>query len=297
MRINLVLFLLFVLGAYPLTGQEVMMRDSTRYLLVLDSEEHFVGHVMGRRNDTLFFRTTSGTLVGTPVQRVYSLDKVTGSIDAQAFPTPGRRERKPDRPTSSFFIMPTAYTLPAGEVHAGLYEILLFGMSAGLGGVADIHGGTLFPGIAETYMFGLKLAPLQGPQGAVALGGNIMGMVSDDDTFGLVYIVGTLALGESWLSAGYMHFPDSYHPGGAFMIGFDLPAAARVRLMAELWIPSNEKTDPLEGWAMFAPGARFESEGFWLDLGLYLPVGTAYSGRRSFSGGGFIPYLGGTFIL
>ncbi|MDT8323254.1 MAG: hypothetical protein RRA94_04000, partial [Bacteroidota bacterium] len=125
MRSIAVLFLLLTLGTPPLIGQDLMVRDSTRYLLVLDSEEHFVGHVMGRRNDTLFFRTTSGTLVGTPVQRVYSLDKVTGPIDAQTFPAPGRREKKPDRPASSFFLMPTAYTLPAGEVHAGLYEIVL----------------------------------------------------------------------------------------------------------------------------------------------------------------------------
>lgn len=297
MRIILVLFFLYGPAISPLFGQDVALRDSTRYHLVLDSEEQFVGYVMGRRNDSLFFRTTSGLLVTAPVNRVYTLEKVTGPIDVQAFPPLGRREKKPDRPTSSLFLMPTAYTLPAGEVHAGLYEIVLFGMSAGLGGVADIQGGMLFPGIAETYMFGLKFAPLQGAKGAVAFGGNIMGTVYDDDPFGLVYVVGTLALGESWLTAGYMHFPDSYRSGGAIMIGLDLPAAARVRLMAELWIPASEKTDPLEGWAVFAPGARFESEGFWLDLGLYLPVGTPYSGRRSFSGGGFIPYLGGTFIF
>jgi hypothetical protein len=284
--------LLFCTVSFPVLGQEQAVRDSTRYLLSLVNGERFVGFVLERRNDSLYFQTLGGTTVIAPIERVFDLERTTELHDSMRVEKRRSLPKIPDQPANSLFLMPTACTIPAGEVHAGLYEIFVPGLSVGLGGFADFSFATLIPGFTEVYMLSAKLSPLQTEAGALALGGVVAGTYEEDDPITLLYAVGTLALGQSWLSMGYTAFNLSEDGEGLVMLGFDAPVASRSRVIAELWIPVQNGASTIAG-----VGGRFESRQFWLDIGLYFPL-TDQSGYGSFTRQPtWFPYLGGTFIF
>ncbi len=284
------------------------------YDLRLKNNEYYRGYVLKRQADSLHFRTLGGVAFTLHVSRIRELrptddtvrhDGSGGRADSLSG-TPGAETRETtrsdgpsvyerglfERPASSLFAMPTAYTLPAGEVHLGLYELFFGAASVGIAGYADLSLGTLMlPGVFfDPFFLGAKFSPLHGSGGAVAFGG---GMVSaDDNTFYVYYGVATVNLGKSWLSIGYSSWQDDGSFGSdsfnMLNLGADLPVSRHVRLMTELWIPALDDGD---GGVLFGIGGRVETDIGYIDMGFFFP--SDQRGRYFV----FLPWLGGTFVL
>lgn len=283
------------------------------YDLRTSNNELYRGYVLERRADTLHFRTLGGVTFRLPVSRVRELRPTENAVrhdgsgeasdSLSGTPAAETRRRTPgsgtrpyesvfERPASSLFAMPTAYPLPSGEVHLGLYELFFGAATVGIAGYADLSLGTLMlPGVFFDPLFlGAKLSPVHGSSGAVAFGG---GMVSaDDNAFFVYYGVATVNIGKSWFSLSFSSWQDddSYDSDSFNMLnlGADLPVSRHVRLMTELWIPVLVEGD---GSVLLGVGARVEMDIGFIDIGFYFPSeqrGTYFT---------YLPWLGGTFVL
>ena len=100
----------------------------------------------------------------------------------------------------------------------------------------------------------------------------------------MYYGVGTVAVFDGWLSAGYTAGPD--FEGGLAMLGADYPISRVTRVISELWI-ELENTDYL----LFTV-TRFELDFMSIDVGVTIPL-TGQSGDYF----QYLPWLGGTFVL
>ncbi len=180
--------------------------------------------------------------------------------------------------------MPTAYPMQSGEVHLGLYELFFASGRGGLANMVDVSAGTmLLPGQElRPYYAGIKVSALQSESGALAAGSVFTG--DEDDDRLMFYAVGTLALFDGWLSAGYSS--GSQYDGGLATMGVDYPISRSARIMSEFWI----STDSDE--ALLNLGARFQLDFMSLDVGFVFPV--SGDGGDYFE---YLPWLGGTFIL
>ena len=299
--------LLFCIAILPVRAQQGIT-DSTLYTLKTVHHEEYRGYILHRGSDTLHFRTRGGTQIILPAAQVFSLNPsdyhdhgAAGSGTARVRNTGNGsgtgHARDMDSgagmittsgvrgvPATSLFVSPTAYSMHAGEVRLGLYELVFASASACLAGIADVSAGTiLLPGNGfRPYFAGLKIAPLQGEAGALAAGVVYTGDGSEDRF--MYYGVGTMALGDGWLSAGYS-VGDQL--GGALAtVGLDYPVSSVTRLMSEFWFP----TDDAE--MLFCIGARFELDFVNVDVGFYLPL-TGQDGDYLT----YLPWLGGTFVL
>lgn len=299
--------LLFCITVTP-TGAQQGITDSTLYTLKTAHHEEYRGYVLRRGSDTLHFRTRGGTQIILPASQVFSLSPVETKDDGAAGTgaqyaretgsgsgTEDAREMTADPgkiapsgvlggPATSLFVSPTAYSMQPGEVRLGLYELVFASASAGIAGVADVSAGTiLLPGNGfRPYFAGLKIAPLQGEAGALAAGVVYTGDGSADRF--MYYGVGTLAIGDGWLSAGYS--AGDQFGGSLATIGLDYPVSSVARLMSEVWFPTDD------AGVLFCIGARFELDIVHVDVGFYLPL-TGQQGDYLT----YLPWLGGTFLL
>jgi len=299
--------LLFWIAILPVRAQQGIT-DSTLYTLKTAHHEEYRGYVLHRGSDTLHFRTRGGTRIILPATQVFSLNPVdfddrgaagSGTARVQGTDTGSGTGHARDMdsgagkitpsgvlgvPATSLFVSPTAYSMQAGEVRLGLYELVFASASAGLAGVADISAGTiLLPGNGfRPYFAGFKIAPLQGEAGALA-GGVVYTGDGSEDRF-MYYGVGTMAIGDGWLSAGYS-VGDQL--GGALAtVGLDYPVSSVARLMSEVWFPTDD------AGVLCCIGARFELDIVHVDVGFYIPL-TGQEGDYLT----YLPWLGGTFVL
>jgi len=312
---NLAVFALLIAFILPLRlGAQETEQQRPLYDLRLKNNEYYRGYVLKRQADSLHFRTLGGVTFTLHVSGIRDLhptedavrhdgsggeaDSLSGTPAAETRKatrgggTPAYERTPLGRPASALFAMPTAYPLPAGEVHLGLYELFFGAATVGIAGYADLSLGTLMlPGVFfDPFFLGAKFSPLHGSAGAMAFGG---GMVSaDDNSFFVYYGVATVNIGKSWLSIGYSSWQDDGSFGSdsfnMLNLGADLPVSRHVRLMTELWIPAIDDSD---GGVLFGIGGRVETDIGYIDMGFFFP--SDQHGRYFV----FLPWLGGTFVL
>lgn len=299
--------LLFCITVTP-TGAQQGITDSTLYTLKTAHHEEYRGYVLRRGSDTLHFRTRGGTQIVLPATQVFSLNPAdidkhgtagSGTERVRDMGTGSGTEHTREMtagsevitssgvlgaPATSLFVSPTAYSMQPGEVRLGLYELVFASGSAGIAGIADASAGTiLLPGNGfRPYFAGLKIAPLQGEAGALAAGVVYTGDGSEDRL--MYYGVGTLALGDGWLSAGYS--AGDQFGGSLATIGLDYPVSSVTRLMSEVWFPTDD------AGVLFCIGARFELDIVHVDVGFYIPLTGQHGDYLT-----YLPWLGGTFVL
>ncbi|PLX24338.1 MAG: hypothetical protein C0600_13225 [Ignavibacteria bacterium] len=280
-----VLYLVLIAGAVHAQEEQP---ERPQFWLHTTQNEQFRGYVVSRSADTLHFRTTGGIAFAIHVAQVEELRPVSPGADSTAVIGEeawrvAERALLLNRPARSLFAMPTAYPFDAGEVHLGLYELFFASGTVGIAGYVDLSLGTfVLPGtFFDPYLFGIKVSPVHGEQGALAIGAGLGSY--DDDSPVMLYGMGTLALGPVWLTAGYTSSEDG--KAEILMFGADLPISRRTRLMAEVWAPSE-----MDG-VMMCFGARVETEFMYIDVGMYFP--TQQGGRYLI----YLPWLGGTFLL
>lgn len=262
--------------------------DRPEFWLETTKNEQFRGYVLSRSADTLHFRTTGGIAISVHISQVRELRPVSPGADSTAAIGSeswriAQRALMLNRPARSLFLMPTAYPFDPGEVHLGLYELFFGSGTVGIAGYVDLSLGTfVWPGtLFNPYFFSIKVSPVHGEQGALAIGAGMGGY--DDDQEMMFYGVGTLSLGKAWLSAGYASSEEGETQ--ILTLGADLPVSRVTRFMTEVWIPIDEDA------VMLGVGARFETEYMYIDVGMYFP--TQQSGTYFV----YLPWLGGTFLL
>lgn len=281
------LVVLVVLVAYAgSTFAQETPRDAVLTELHVTSGEVFRGYVLGSHADSLRFRTLGGVEFSIPLSQLKEMRPLVAGGSETGTPTteaPHVRMGRLAYPANSLFAMPTAYPIPAGEVHLGLYEVFFASGNVGVADIAELHAGTvLLPGLEDgLYYGGVKLSPIHTEDGALAIGTVYHAL--GDDGYLMFYGVGTLNLGASWLTLGYT--TSNEMENGIATVGFDFPVSSVTRIMSELWVPVDG-----EG-ALLGVGARFETSFANIDIGFYIP--TVQSGKYLL----YLPWLGGTVIL
>ena len=271
--------------------------DSTVYTVTTREGMRVDGRLQGWISDTLTLITLDGVTVRIPASSIVhqgrrGAPQVPDSPQPQQSTSTPKAEVEgnlpPDRNrggSPSLFLIPTAYPERAGDIRLGLHEIFFPTVGYGIAGYGTVQGGTaIFPETPGVFFHGtLKVSPLSGPLGALAVG---VTLVSIDDALSTVpFLVSTINLGGergNYLTcgAGYQSEEQDY-----FMVaGLDLPVSDHVRIVSEMFLIREGRKI-----SYVTPGVRLQAGQFDIDLGVILPLKDGWME--------FLPWIGASVVL
>lgn len=259
-RLSAVILVLVVLVAAPprsvaqepqATTYELKLRDGSRLYGTLESVDE----------QTISFRTMSGTLVTPTRADIVALEPVTGTIRDGEFLTDD-----PNR--TRLFFGPTGRALPRGQVYFGTFEFMLPWVQVGVTDRFSIGGGTpLVFGFDESERpFWITPRIQLVDRGRFHAGAGAIHVVNlDGGSAGIVYGVTTTGTSSSSLTVGAgMAYADGDR-APVVMIGGDHRLRRNLKLMTENYVWKG-------GGGMVSGGVRFIGDRLSADLGLAVPL-------------------------
>lgn len=262
-RMTAVTMVLVLLGSAPAVAaaQDTPPTPPT-YELKLTDGSRLYGTIEGVDEQTISFRTISGTLI-TPARRdIVSLDPVTGLVrDGEFLPEDPNRTR--------LFFGPTGRALPKGQVYFGTFQVMLPWVQVGVTDRFSIGGGTpLLFGFEESQRpFWITPRIQLVDRGGFHAGAGAMHILGfDGESAGIVYGVTTTSNPSSSLTVGAgMAYSSNGNRAPVVMIGGDYRVRRNLKLISENYVWQG-------GRGYLTGGVRFIGDRLSADIGLALPL-------------------------
>lgn len=269
--------LLLPMSAWAQIKGDLKIADSTETQVIeLSDGSTLYGRIVDIRDDAIVFESIIGqfTINRPSVQSVKTIQKSSLRKGKVWFENPH---------ATRLYLGPTGHTLRAGEGYFQSTYIFFIGGAYGFTDhVSVAAGGSIFPGTAEQVFY---LAPKAG--GAlnkklhVAIGGTVMKIPEEGDSFGSLYGVGTYGSRDDNISlginVGFGSGEVSKEP--IVMVGIQQRMSRRTSFVSENWfVPRN-------GEGVLSLGIRFFNETLAADLGFWRPF------KAEWEGFPFIPYV------
>ena len=236
----------------PKTTYELKLRDGSRLYGTLEEEDE----------QTVSFRTITGTLITPARGDIVSLEPVTGIVRSGEF-----LSDDPNR--TRLFFGPTGRALPKGQVYFGTFQIIMPWVQVGVTDRFSIGGGTpLVFGFDESErpFWITPRIQLVDRDTFHAGAGAIHVLNIDGESAGIVYGVTTTGTTSSSLTVGAgMAYSTDGGRAPVVMVGGDHRIRRNLKLITENYVWEG-------GSGFLSGGVRFIGDRLSADVGLAVPL-------------------------
>ncbi|HET9265527.1 MAG TPA: hypothetical protein VFO14_20915 [Vicinamibacterales bacterium] len=236
----------------PITTYELKLRDGSRLYGTIEVVDE----------QTISFRTITGTLLTPARADIVSLEPVTGIVRGGEF-----LADDPNR--TRLFFGPTGRALPKGQVYFGTFQIIMPWVQVGVTDRFSIGGGTpLVFGLDESERpFWITPRIQLFDRDAFHAGAGAIHILGfDGESAGIVYGVTTTGTASSSLTVGAgMAYNTDDGRAAVVMIGGDHRIRRNLKLITENYVWKG-------GGGILSGGVRFIGDRLSADVGLAVPL-------------------------
>jgi hypothetical protein len=264
----IIFFLCILIIPLLASGSNDQPNNQAEYVMVVQRGKpgRLIGTVIYENEKIIKIREDDGSEVTVEKDTILSMVKGVRY---------GSRVIARDPNNSRSIIGPTARPLGAGQGYLALTVVDLNpvviapNFSLGLGGIFTLSaGGIFYSGETANLFLNGKASLVRGPKRNLSLGAIFLTLPDEhyQGSFGTVYGMGTFGGQGASLNAGlgFGFSGEGISGRPMFIIGGELSASARVKLMIENW--TN-----LQGFNLTSIGIRFFSKQFALDINFAIP--------------------------